>query len=127
MHYVLVQNAAFDGWQARLLILSPPGGSVSQTIVFRDEEIGDILRTKHREKVMFLSNYSVERNTTVSSVFPTKYTPDCVVAEYYSMVCETLPPGGLRISHLLYALGQIVRISYALVQLKSFNKLLDIY
>jgi hypothetical protein len=32
-------------------ILRPPGRSVSQTIVFRYDEIGDILRTKHRKKL----------------------------------------------------------------------------
>jgi hypothetical protein len=39
--------------------------------MIRYEEIVDMLRTKHPEKVagMFLSKYSIERNNTISEVF----------------------------------------------------------
>jgi hypothetical protein len=57
--------------QTRGEILRPPGGSVSQTIVFGYEEIRDILLTKHRKKVMLLSKYSLERNNTIPSIFRT--------------------------------------------------------
>jgi hypothetical protein len=63
-------------------ILRPPGGSVSQTIVFRYKEIvGNIGKT-----VMVLSKYSLERNNAgnISSMFLKQNTgtPDFFVAEY---------------------------------------------
>jgi hypothetical protein len=74
---------------------------VSRTIVFRHKEIGDILCTKQREKVMILSNYSTDRNNTISSMFRTQYTPDFFVAEHCGLRNTLLPPGGLRISPLV--------------------------
>jgi hypothetical protein len=78
-------------------ILNPPGGSVSQTIVFRYDEIGDILHTKHRNKVIFLSKDSLERNETFSSMYRTQYNPDCFVAELFAehyTVCTSISPVG---------------------------------
>jgi hypothetical protein len=66
-------------------ILRPPENSVSQTILFRNKEIGDKSCGKHRKKVMFLSKYSLDRHNTIDSLFRTQYTPDFLIAENYSL------------------------------------------
>jgi hypothetical protein len=60
-------------------ILRPPGSSLSPTIVFRYKDIGGTgkLCTKHREKVMLLSKYSVPvyRNDTIFRSFINNIPP----------------------------------------------------
>jgi hypothetical protein len=34
---------------------------------------------------MFLSNYSLDRNNTIASLFRTQYTPDFLIAENYGL------------------------------------------
>jgi hypothetical protein len=38
-----------------------------------------------KKKVKFLSKYSLDRNNTIDSLFPTQYTPDFLIAEYYDL------------------------------------------
>jgi hypothetical protein len=37
------------------------------------------------KKVMFLSEYSLDRKNTIASLFRTQYTPDFLIAEYYGL------------------------------------------
>jgi hypothetical protein len=37
------------------------------------------------KKVMFLSEYSLDRNNTIASLFRTQYTPDFLMAEYQGL------------------------------------------
>jgi hypothetical protein len=34
---------------------------------------------------MFQSKYSLDRNSTIASLFRTQYTPDFLIAEYYGL------------------------------------------
>jgi hypothetical protein len=35
---------------------------------------------------MFPSQYSLDRNNTIASLFRTQYTPDFLIAEYYGLL-----------------------------------------
>jgi hypothetical protein len=81
-------------------ILRPPEGRFRKPcMVVRYKEIGEIVRPKHRKKVMFLSQiffrwkqyYFVDVSCTVLD------TPDFFL-ERNTKVCATLPPEGPRIS-----------------------------
>jgi hypothetical protein len=71
-------------------ILRPPENSVLQTIVFRYKEIVDKLCGNIEKKVLFLSQYSLDRNNSIASLFRT-YThtnnipPDFLIAEYFGL------------------------------------------
>jgi hypothetical protein len=65
------------GYALRGEILSPPGGSVSQTIAFRYKDIGGILCAKNRKNMLclFLSKYSLDRNNIIISIIHTQFIP----------------------------------------------------
>jgi hypothetical protein len=79
------QVCSSKGNRARGEILRHPENSVPKTIVFHNKEIGDKLCRKHRKKFMFLSNYSLDKNNTIDSLFRTQYTPYFLIAEYYGL------------------------------------------
>jgi hypothetical protein len=56
---------------------------------------------------MFVSKYSFDVNNASSSMFQTQYTLGFFVAEC-PMVCETLSPGGLRITPEVGRVNSIV-------------------
>jgi hypothetical protein len=95
-----------DSLALRGEILRPPENSVPQTIVYRYQEIGDILCGNHRKTVMFLSKYSLDRNNIIASLFRTQYTLDFLVAIYYGLR-NTIFGGvlGSRLSFVEHSLG----------------------
>jgi hypothetical protein len=91
-----MEKTARDNLSLEARSLDPPGGSVTQTIVFRATKKSGVYCVRNfGNSVMFQSKYSLERNKTISSMFQFIHIISMNFSFGNPMVCETLPPGGL--------------------------------